>query len=67
MKNWIIILCYCQTLTPMVYFFIIMTSLHDVINKNMVSGVRKLWYNILIILVFNIYFVLNKKNSPGTY
>jgi len=44
-----------------------MTSLHDVINKNMVSDVHKCWYNILVILVFNIHFVLNKKNSPGTY
>jgi len=40
-------------------------SLHDVINRNTVSGVHKWWYNILIILVFNIHFVL-KKNSPWT-
>jgi len=42
-------------------------SQHDIINKTMVSDVHKRWYNILIILVFNIHFALNKKNSPGTY
>jgi len=68
-KNLIIILCYCRRSTPVVYFFIIMTSQHDVIDKNTVSDVHKWWYDILIISVFNIHFVglLNKKYSPGTY
>jgi len=52
-KNLIIVSCYCQRSTPIVYFFIIiMTPQYDVINKTMVSDVHKWWYNILIILYF---------------
>jgi len=36
----VIILCPCWTWTSIVYIWIIMTSLHDVINKTMVGGVH---------------------------
>jgi len=45
LENFPIILCVCQTSTPIIYILVIMTSQRDIINETTVSDVQWFWFS----------------------